>query len=141
MKDLGKTKYCIGLQIEHFQSGILLHQLNYTEKVLKRFSMNKANSLSTLIVVRSLNVKKNPFRPREDNKEVLSLEVPCLSAIGTLMYLANCTQPDITFATNLLARFSSSPTRRHGMVLCMNFVIFEEQLILIYFILENQNKK
>ena len=31
MKDLGKTKYCIGLQIEHFQSRILLHQSNYTE--------------------------------------------------------------------------------------------------------------
>ncbi|KAL5566503.1 hypothetical protein UlMin_029667 [Ulmus minor] len=29
------------------------------------------------------------------------------------MYLANCTRPDIAFAVNLLARFSSSPTRRH----------------------------
>ena len=25
MKDLGETKYCLGLQIEHFQSGILVH--------------------------------------------------------------------------------------------------------------------
>ena len=31
MKDLRKTKYCIGLQIEHFQSGILLHQSNYKD--------------------------------------------------------------------------------------------------------------
>lgn len=29
------------------------------------------------------------------------------------MYLVNCTQPDIAFATNLLARYSSSLTRRH----------------------------
>ena len=29
------------------------------------------------------------------------------------MYLANCTRPDISFAVNLLARFSSSPTQRH----------------------------
>nr|KYP61353.1 Retrovirus-related Pol polyprotein from transposon TNT 1-94 [Cajanus cajan] len=29
------------------------------------------------------------------------------------MYLANYTRPDITFAVNLLARYSSSPTRRH----------------------------
>ncbi|CAA7017728.1 unnamed protein product [Microthlaspi erraticum] len=36
-----------------------------------------------------------------------------MSAIGALMYLANCTRPDIAFATNLLARYSSSPTRRH----------------------------
>ena len=76
MKDLGKTKYCIGLQIEHFQSGILLHQSNYTEKVLKRFKMDKANPLSTPMVVRSLNVEKDPFRPLEDNEEVLDPKVP-----------------------------------------------------------------
>ena len=29
------------------------------------------------------------------------------------MYLANCTRPDIAFAVNLLARFSSTPSRRH----------------------------
>jgi hypothetical protein len=29
------------------------------------------------------------------------------------MYLANCTRPDIAFAVNLLARYSSAPTRRH----------------------------
>jgi len=26
MKDLGKTKFCLGLQIEHFQDGIFVHQ-------------------------------------------------------------------------------------------------------------------
>ncbi|XP_019098349.1 PREDICTED: uncharacterized protein LOC109131633 [Camelina sativa] len=39
--------------------------------------------------------------------------VPYMSAIGGLMYLANCTRPDIAFATNLLARYNSAPTRRH----------------------------
>ena len=29
------------------------------------------------------------------------------------MYLASHTRPDISFAVNLLARYSSSPTRRH----------------------------
>ena len=113
MKDLRKTKYCIGLQIEHLQSGILVHQSNYTERVLKRFNMDKANPLSTPMVVRTLNVEKDPFRPCEDNEDIVGPEVPYLSAIGALMYLANCTRPDIAFAVNLLARFSSSPTRRH----------------------------
>jgi len=113
MKHLGKIKYCIGLQIELFQSWILLHQSNYTEKILKRFSMDKVNLLSTSIIVRSLNVEKNIFRPREDNQEVLGPEVSYLSAIGALMYLANYTRPEIEFATNLLARFSSSPTWKH----------------------------
>jgi ribonuclease HI len=113
MKDLGRTKYCLGLQIEHLPNGILVHQSNYTEKVLKRFNMSDAKPLSTPMVVRSLNVDKDPYRPCEENEEVLGPEVPYLNAIGALMYLTNCTRPDISFAVNLLARFSSSPTKRH----------------------------
>ena len=113
MKDLGQTKYCLGLQIEHSQKGIFVHQSTYTKRVLKRFNMDKATPLSTPMVVRSLNVENDPFRPSEENEEILGPETPYLSAIGALMYLANCTRPDISFAINLLARFSSSPTRRH----------------------------
>ena len=56
--------------------------------------MDKINPLSTPMVVRSLNIENDSFRPREDNEEVLIPEVPYLSAIGTLMYLSNCTQSD-----------------------------------------------
>ena len=41
MKDLGKTKLCLGLQIEHLDKGIFVHQEGYIEKVLKRFYMDK----------------------------------------------------------------------------------------------------
>jgi len=58
MKDLGKTKFCLGLQIEHFQNRILVHQSTYTEKVSKHFYIEKAHPLRTPMVVRSLNVKK-----------------------------------------------------------------------------------
>jgi hypothetical protein len=43
----------------------------------------------------------------------LGPEVPYLSAIGALMYLVNCTRPDIAFAVNLLARYNADPTKRH----------------------------
>ena len=113
MKDLGKTKFCLGLQIEHLLDGILIHQSTYTEKVLKHFHMDKAHPLSTPMVVRSLDVKKDPFRPQEVGEETLGLEVPYLSAIGVLMYLANCTRVNIAFSVNLLARYSSVPTLRY----------------------------
>ena len=110
IKDLRKTKFCLGLQIEHFSTGILVHQLAYTKKILKRFYMNEAHPLTSPMVVRSLDVKKNPFRPCEKGEELLSLEIPYLSAIGALMYLATYTRPDIAFPVNLLARYSSAPT-------------------------------
>ena len=43
MKDLGKTKYYLGLQIEYVSSEIFIHQLAYTKKVLKYFYMDKAH--------------------------------------------------------------------------------------------------
>ena len=75
--------------------------------------MDKANPLNTSMMGRTLNVEKDPFRSKEDNEKELGSEVPYLSAIGALMYLANCTRTDIAFAVNLLARFSSCPTKRH----------------------------
>ncbi|XP_070015017.1 secreted RxLR effector protein 161-like [Nicotiana sylvestris] len=75
--------------------------------------MDGAHPLSTPMVVRSLDVIKDPFRPQEENGELLGPEVPYLSAIGALMYLANTTRPDITFSVNVLARYSSTSTRRH----------------------------
>ena len=51
--------------------------------------MDKSHPLSTPMVVRSLDVKKDPYRPKEENEEILA------------------------FSVNLLTRFSSTPTFRH----------------------------
>jgi Reverse transcriptase (RNA-dependent DNA polymerase) len=84
MKDLGVIKLCLGLQIEHFHNDIFVHQSNYIQNMLKRFNMDKAHPLSTPMIVRSLDMKKDPYRPRENNEKALDPEVPYLSAIGCL---------------------------------------------------------
>ena len=73
--------------------------------------MDKAHPLSSPMVVCSLDVKNDPFRPYEKGEELLGLEVPYLSVISALMYLTNCTRPYIAFSFNLLARYSSAPTQ------------------------------
>ena len=58
-------------------------------------------------------MNKDLFHPKEENEELFGPKVPYFSAIGALMYLVNCTRPNITFSVNLLARYSFAPTRRH----------------------------
>ncbi|KAM0981038.1 hypothetical protein ACFX2A_014411 [Malus domestica] len=113
MKDLGKTRYCLGLEIEHCSDGIIVHQSNCTQKVLRRFNEDKAKPSSTPMVVRSLDVERDHFDRKEDNEEILEPKIPYLSAIGALLYLAQCTGPYTSFVVNLLARYSNAPTRRH----------------------------
>lgn len=76
MKDLGKKKYYLGLQIKHMPNCIIVHRSNYTKKVLKRFNMDKVNLLRTPMVVRTLNIVKDPFGPCEENEEVLGPKTP-----------------------------------------------------------------
>ena len=61
MKDLGKTIFCFGLQIEYFPIGVLVHQSTYTKKILKCFNMDKTHHLSSPMVVRSLDMKNDHF--------------------------------------------------------------------------------
>ena len=52
--------------------------------------MDESHPVISPMVVRSLEVNKDPFCPKEENEELLSLEVPYLSAIDAIMYLSNC---------------------------------------------------
>ncbi|KAJ1293734.1 hypothetical protein BS78_01G091700 [Paspalum vaginatum] len=134
MKDLGKTKFCLGLQLEHLPSGIFVYQATYIQKILKKFNMDKSYPSKTPMVVRSLDMEKDPFRPRDNGEEILGREYPYLSAIGALMYLANSTRLDIVFAVNLLARYSAAPTKRHwvGVKNILRYLIVTRDLGLFY---------
>nr|KYP41873.1 Retrovirus-related Pol polyprotein from transposon TNT 1-94 [Cajanus cajan] len=51
------------------------------------FLMDKSHPLCTPMVVRSLDVNKDPFRLQEKDEEILGPKVPYFSAIEALMYL------------------------------------------------------
>jgi hypothetical protein len=64
MKDLGKTKFCLGLQIEHLHTGIFVYQSAYVKKVLEKFNIDKAYPQRTHMIVRALEKDKDPFMPK-----------------------------------------------------------------------------
>ena len=41
VKDLGKTKLCLGLELAHKANEIIVHQSAYTKRILKHFYMTK----------------------------------------------------------------------------------------------------
>lgn len=53
---------------------------------------------------------KNPTIEITESNEVLRSEVPYRQAIGSLMYLADISRPDISFTVNQLARKVANPT-------------------------------
>ena len=87
MKIFRKTRFCLCFELEHRDSGILIHQSTYTQKMLMHFNMDKVYHVSTLMIGRNLDLKKDIFRPRDDGEDVLETKVSYLSAIGALLYL------------------------------------------------------
>jgi hypothetical protein len=64
----------------------------------------------------------------KEDEEILGPKVPYLNAIEALMYIANCTRLDITFAINLLARYNFTPINKHwNQIHNIYFVISMEQ--------------
>ena len=110
---MGKQNFVSVCISSIFPIGVLVHQSTYTKKILKHFDMDKTHSLSSPMVVCLLNVKNDQFCHYEKGVELLGHEVPYLSVIGALMYLADCTHPNIVFSINLLARYSYAQTQSH----------------------------
>ena len=76
MKDLDKPKYCLLLQLEHLHSCIMVYYVVYIQNILEKFIMDKSYPSITLMVVHSLDVEKDLFRPRNNGNEMLGLNVP-----------------------------------------------------------------
>ena len=87
MEDLSKTKYCLGLQLEHRPSGILVHQTAYIQKILEKFNIDKSYHNKTSMVVRSLEIEKDPFIPRDIGEKILGPRFHILVSLKHLCIL------------------------------------------------------
>ena len=107
MTDLGEMKKILGIQvIQDRQAGTLkILQSAYINKILVHFNMADANPVLTPL---SKSIKL------EDTKEQANdPTMPYAKAIGSLMYAAIQTRPDISFAVQHLSQYTTSPTQEH----------------------------
>jgi len=102
MSDLGELAWILGIQVQHDRSTrtISLSQTAYIDSLAKRFNLIDAPPLSTPIDPNALLTKdQSPSTPHQFDD---MRNVPYREAIGSLMYAAIGTRPNITFTITAL---------------------------------------
>ena len=107
MTDLGRAKRFLGIEISQTPDGISLCQREYVQKVLRRFRMERCHSALTPMVpnVRLSNTICED-KAVTDRKGYLSM-------VGSLMYAALGTRPDLSYCVTALSRYNSTPLQMH----------------------------
>lgn len=100
----------IGVEIcdrRSFNSSIYLNQRGYIERILERFNMSDCRAVSTPMETgHSLN------KPEVLKGESIT-DVPYAEAIGSLMYCALATRPDLAQTLSILSKYNSCPREQH----------------------------
>lgn len=105
---IGDASIFVGMQIERnrAEKTMFLHQSTYIRYILDKFKMLDAKSNCT------------PADPHTTLSEIESEEsnivnVPYREAVGSLMFLALVTRPDICYAVNMVSRYCNKHNQSH----------------------------
>lgn len=90
----------LGLEIHRRQDGIKLNQYNYSRKILETYNMDNAKAVDMPILANSeLNNVANKIK-----------SFPFREAVGSLLYLAAKTRPDLSYAVAYHSRDTQNPS-------------------------------
>ena len=107
MTDLGPVRSFLGMTIERTKTSYKIHQGTYIDSLLSKHGMTDSYNASTPIETNAkLDIKSGDIDTLVDQKSYLAI-------VGSLMYAALGTRPDISYAAGLLSRFNSDPRTRH----------------------------
>lgn len=104
MQDLGSLNHCIVIHFPQKNGILTANQTKYIEDILKRFKMTDCKPIGT------------PMDPRTKLEKATTTEeehLPYQNLIGSLMFLAVATRPDIAYTVSYLSQFNNSYSREH----------------------------
>ena len=99
MKDMGIADVILGIKVTRISEGYNLSQVHYIEKILGKFSKDDQHIAKTHVDM-TIHLAKNVG-------EGMS-QIEYTRIIGGLMYVMNCTRPDITYDVSKLSRYTSN---------------------------------
>ena len=113
MKDLGALEWCLGMEIKRNRSSgtVTLNQSQYIKEVLGRFNMSVCKASRTPDQV-GTHLSKTMSPSVVDEAKTMEV-VPYRNAVGSLMFAARGSRPDIATSTRAVSRFMDNPGRRH----------------------------
>ena len=108
MKDMGKLHYCLGVSIKHDEERkcLWLHQKQYILNMLQKFGLTEAKTVSTP-ADHSVKLEK------DDGTSKGVDPINYQSMVGSLLYAAMATRPDIAHAVGVVSKFNLKPTEAH----------------------------
>jgi len=111
--DIGEVKWLLGMGITRDRENktIALNQTAYIDRLLERFQLQHAYTVSTPLDPHVHLTKALSPSTVEEQEEMK--EKPYRSLIGGLQYASLLTRPDITFATNKLSQYLENPGKGH----------------------------
>jgi Reverse transcriptase (RNA-dependent DNA polymerase) len=104
IKDLGRLKYFLGIEIAHSTKGLFISQRKYTLDLLKETGKLGAKPVTTPI---DSNYKLNP-----EDGELLEDIGQYQRLVGKLIYLT-VTRPDISYVVGQVSKFMQAPRKPH----------------------------
>ncbi|KMQ86178.1 integrase core domain protein [Lasius niger] len=98
----------LGMEIKRFPDGSLFaSQTRYAERVIERFRMEDAH---TVAIPADQHQDLSLRDPKNDEK---AINAPYKEAVGSLLYLAMVTRPDIAYAVKAVNQYAKSPNKQH----------------------------
>jgi hypothetical protein len=104
MKDLGVVDVILGIKITRTSNRLVLSQSQYIKKVFEKVGRYDDSPMNTLVDV-NLHLTKN--------KENVISQLEYSRVIDSLMYIMNCTRPDIAYSVSKLSRYTSNLGEDH----------------------------
>ena len=125
MKDLGVADVILGVKIIKTPQGYALSQSHYIAKLLERFKQYN-------ITIAKSPVDMNQNWVKNTGDGIYQLEYSRI--LGSIMYVMNCTRPDIAYAISKLSRYTSNPGKHHwkAIIRVLGYLKYTQNYVLQY---------